>query len=87
MKARVFIQQILSTEIDIDIPNHISEQEREQYIRDNINTPIYAMDYYDRQVSKTPIFKDWTLDNEVIMPVDIKNETEYNYSQDDGYND
>lgn len=91
MKTKVFIQQILSTEIEIDIPEQLSKTDLEQYVRENVLTPNYAMNYYDRQVSKSPVYKDWTLDNETIMRLGVvpenNSKSKDNYSEEDGYND
>lgn len=93
MKYKVFIQQIVSTEVELDIPDEMigNLAARDNYIKEKVVTPSYAMNYYDKKVSKLPQYRNWTLDNETILITEtIPSNTSKsidNYSVEDGYND
>ena len=93
-KHKVFIQQILSKEIVIETKEPVINKEYvEKYLKEHPTTPTYALAYYDRQVSKVPVYKDWILDNETIMILDSEKDinctskSKFDNDIDDGYND
>ncbi|MBO6232815.1 MAG: hypothetical protein J6N78_01950 [Clostridia bacterium] len=94
MKYKVFIQQIISTEVELEIPEEMigNLAARDNYIKEKIVTPNYAMNYYDKKVSKLPQYRNWTLDNETILitetlPNNTISKPKIIYSVEDGYND
>lgn len=71
-KHAVIIQQVFTTEVVIESFNQElnTHEEIRKALKDNdIKTPEYAMCYYDKNIAKTSVFKDWIKDDEVLMSV------------------
>ena len=70
-KTTLRIHQVLSTDIVIETNEVPTNKTIKQYVN-NIDTPLYAMEYYDKRVVKNPVFKDWNLYKQDIEVLDVE---------------